>query len=191
LALALAKAGAVPNGPDCGGGIKDALNHEVAAFDPELLGWVFQTNLFGQRTAMNAWCSGTSGMALVLSELRRLGHDVAPMSALEPILLKKLTSPHFSTVDHWCCGNSGRLSICHSLALAGHGVPHGFARGAQDMLAAHYARSRGLSLDLSADAHPLSVASLFRGLSGPGYTFLRFIAPEALPDLLAVRSHLT
>jgi type 2 lantibiotic biosynthesis protein LanM len=191
LALALAKAGAVPNGPKCRGGIKDALSHEVAAFDPELLGWVFQTNLFGQRTAMNAWCSGTSGMALVLSELRRLDHDVAPMSALEPILLKKLTSPHFSTVDHWCCGNSGRLSICHSLALAGHGVPHGFARGAQDMLAAHYARNRGLSLDLSADAHPLAVASLFRGLSGPGYTFLRFLAPEALPDLLAVRSHLT
>jgi type 2 lantibiotic biosynthesis protein LanM len=185
IAFAFGKALAATNDGAYETLMHQALANELAGYDATLRGWVFKTTAFGQRIAMNAWCNGTSGIALALSELRRLRLSDSTTGTDWQTMLGKLTSDVFSVSDHWCCGNGGRLAINQSLALAGHGVPLAFVSEAQRMLAAHYVRNNGLNLDDDLAADHLDRHSLFRGVSGIGFTFLRSMHPELLPDILA------
>jgi lantibiotic modifying enzyme len=130
---------------------------------------------------MRTWCAGLPGILLARATAWQLTGD--------QILYAEVNEgfQHFDSsllgTDHWCCGNLGNaeiLSFLEDLLNRKKGRARELMEKTIDraLRCAFYRYSPSLG-----DNYCLQ-PSLFRGLSGVGYTLLRFAKPKLLPFIL-------
>ena len=130
---------------------------------------------------MRTWCAGLPGILLARATAWQLTGDQSLYSEVNEGL------PHFdsslSGTDHWCCGNLGNaeiLSFLEDLFNRKKGV-------ARELVEKTIERALGCAFyrySPSLGDNYCFQPSLFRGLSGVGYTLLRFAKPKVLPFIL-------
>jgi type 2 lantibiotic biosynthesis protein LanM len=128
------------------------------------------------------WCHGAGGIGLARLGIARFGDGAIDVTAEVDAAVAAAQRAWPSSLDTLCCGNLGNLEL---LAEAGRTLKR------SELTAQASARMRGV-LD-AADSSGVfgwnageddENLGFFRGLSGVGYTLLRRIAPETLPNVL-------
>lgn len=162
--------------------VSEGLRFERQCFDEAEGNWL--TTRTGARKSLLGWCQGAPGMALSRLALLEAGlpGDLAVLARedLDRALAKLLTGPAYP-LDHLCCGGMGWVEVL--LRVWQHtGEPRLLSRAhalARWVLRA--AKARGsFHLGSTYKAEP----SLFQGLAGVGYSFLRLAEPQQLPCIL-------
>lgn len=156
----------------------EGLAYEEGLFDPELGNW---TDLrTGRPLEQSAWCHGAPGIALA----RAAAVELEPAGPFRPALERTLALARAlpeAPLDHLCCGNAGRADV---LLHAGRAAGDAEAVEAGLRLASAIVPADG-EYRLRPPPAPRELdPSLFRGISGIGYTLLRAANPGALPSLL-------
>ena len=177
LAYALLALAEVDDAPRWIEGARQAMLLERDAYDASQKNW---RSIDG--TARNAWCHGAPGIALARAAAHgRVDEPWVEQDlrlALGTTLRGAKASLDAPTVEHLCCGRFGRLDILLEAGCR-------FRRADLVQAARSIARQRlQASVRFAEDDHP----GFFRGLSGLGYTLLRFRDAEAgrrLPSVLA------
>lgn len=137
------------------------------------------------------WCHGSSGIAL--GRLAALSIEDTPSirAQIEKVLdnaCEMWRSGEFEVtrVNDLCCGHGGHVELLHSAYLK-LGVPEyqvGAYRLVERLL--RFRQDSG-SYRLSATrGRDVFAPSLFQGLAGLGYTFLRLLFPEQIPCVLTL-----
>jgi lantibiotic modifying enzyme len=153
------------------------LIYENSHFYPEKNNW---RDLRSRKLSfMVAWCHGAIGIGLCrlgsLSILDSFKKD------LEAALLTAQNTP-ICGVDHLCCGNFSRLDFLSSAAhLLSREDLLSFSQNFISFLLAQEKRRGYFSLF---NPPYLQNFSFFRGISGIGYTLLRYLYPEKYPSIL-------
>jgi len=127
------------------------------------------------------WCHGASGIglarlgildALTNAQIRRDIDVAVEITAEMPRV----------ALDHLCCGNFGRLEF---LFTAGRRLNRtglvALARARAYETVAHARKAGGFNWRVGNDQFNLG---FFTGLSGVGYTLLRFAHPDVLPSVM-------
>ena len=128
------------------------------------------------------WCHGAGGIGLARLGLVRFGDLGMDMTSDIGAAVRAVQRAWPSSIDTLCCGNLGNIEL---LADAGRTL------GRDNLVAQASARVRSI-LDAAErsgmfrwnagkDSENLG---FYRGLSGVGYTLLRQLAPETLPNIL-------
>jgi type 2 lantibiotic biosynthesis protein LanM len=133
--------------------------------------------------ASDGWCHGGPGIALArLSTLDILDTPAVREDIQAGVKLARNLGPH--RMDHLCCGNTGRLSILleAGLRFADEALLDFTYREIQRLLRS--ADVRGAYRLWHQQSGCVSMPGLFQGLSGIGYTLLRFSAPQTIPGVL-------
>ena len=128
------------------------------------------------------WCHGAGGIGLARLGLTRfgdLGIDVTPDIDVAVAAVQRAWP---SSIDTLCCGNLGNVEL---LAEAGRTL-------GRDELVAQASARVGSILDAAEKngvfrwnvGEDNENLGFYRGLSGVGYTLLRRVAPESLPNVL-------
>ncbi|MBV9274160.1 MAG: hypothetical protein JO333_09720, partial [Verrucomicrobia bacterium] len=161
--------------------IANALEIENRQFDPERLCW--PVALHGQKTSMNNWCNGAAGIMICQAATKSL---LTTGCLAENIANLSNKIGRRGMMDHWCCGNFG---ISEALAYVARecDLPH-LQTDANNLI--EDSLQRGLSgaffrFQPSVGENICFSPSLFRGISGVGYSLLRFLNPGKLPYILA------
>lgn len=132
---------------------------------------------------MAAWCHGVPGVALArLAHFAADGSEGARGAARRCLEATRDAAPADS--DHLCCGNAGRIDVLLEGSLRLRDPRWAAAAGRLfSAVSARAARAGGFHLPTGpARAHEFP--ALFTGLSGLGYTGLRWARPESLPSVL-------
>jgi lantibiotic modifying enzyme len=137
----------------------------------------------------DSWCHGNTGIAL--SQLASLSWvDTPPVReqlARTLSYLDTLSQPEAfarKAEDDLCCGNMGRADVLLQASLV---LGEARWREAAQALATRVwqrARSTGRYEVSASRGADVFAPSLFQGVAGVGYVFLRLAAPQALPCVL-------
>jgi lantibiotic modifying enzyme len=140
---------------------------------------------FNRPLEQSAWCHGAPGMALARAAIHRQMDAAEISDDIEQALSIMTPLPHI-TEDHLCCGNIGCVEIACMLAQA---LGRPAMRQAGYELASRTLQEANSENFLVArceqpSERPLFNPSMFRGLSGVGYTLVRLLYPDRFPCLL-------
>jgi class II lanthipeptide synthase len=135
-----------------------------------------------------AWCHGAPGIALGRVASLAAMPSEAVRSDIQESLANTCSLPIYP-LDDLCCGNFGRVEILH---IAGQRLGQPQFLDASYSLRTEVLRRAAISGFLFGSAKQQDHAkrtlklqpSLFRGLSGAGYTLLRMMEPDLLPSIL-------
>ena len=139
------------------------------------------------------WCHGSSGM--VLGRLAALSVDDSP--AIREKIEASLTSTceiwkpgnfEVTRVNDLCCGHAGHVELLNS-AYRYLGNPE-YLENAHKLVESmlDHREEKG-SYDLSATrGKDVFAPSLFQGLAGIAYTYLRLLAPDSVPNVLILEA---
>jgi len=130
---------------------------------------------------MRTWCAGLPGILLARATAWHLTGDEKLFAEVDEGL------QHFdlslSGMDHWCCGNLGNAEILFFLeGLLSH--KEGNAKELLNRTLDRALQSAFYRFCPSLGDNYCFQPSLFRGLSGVGYTLLRFAQPKQFPFIL-------
>lgn len=134
---------------------------------------------------MTAWCHGAPGIGLA----RAFAHTVIDDPELETevaVAIETTVRPGAAQADHLCCGNLGRADVLFTIGrLLRSAPPLGAAMQIAGRVVGN-ARDRGhFRLSTAGGEYEVFTPGFFNGLSGIGYTLLRFAEPDRLPSVLA------
>jgi type 2 lantibiotic biosynthesis protein LanM len=130
---------------------------------------------------MRTWCAGLPGILLARATAWDLTGDEKLLAELEEGL--QYFDLSLSGTDHWCCGNLGNAEILFFLE----GLLGQKKSNAKELLKTTLDRalqSAFYRFSPSLGDNYCFQPSLFRGLSGVGYTLLRFAQPKQFPFIL-------
>lgn len=180
IAYALLRLRAITGNPELLMAAREGLAYERSLYDPDHGNW-YDLPAPG-RPLMLAWCYGAPGIALGRLGMLELLDDLDIGSELE-VALTSTKVLALSREDHLCCGNLGRADI---LLEASHRLKRAdLLRAALSLGVGALGRAEkrnGYGLpDVADGGFP---PSLFKGLAGIGYAFLRLAHPGALPCVL-------
>ncbi len=162
---------------------EDAIAYETAVYSPDKRNWPdFREVKGGEMPDYPCqWCHGASGIglarlgildALTNAQIRRDIDVAVEITAEMPRV----------ALDHLCCGNFGRLEF---LFTAGRRLNRtglvALARARAYETVAHARKAGGFNWRVGNDQFNLG---FFTGLSGVGYTLLRFAHPDVLPSVM-------
>lgn len=183
IAYALLRLHSVAGGDALRAAAQDAVAYETAVFSPDHRNWPDSRSHRGDGQGpryLCQWCHGATGIGMGrLGGLDVLG-GAGIMDDIETAISQ--TADNARGFDHLCCGNFGRLEF---LFTAGQRL------GRDDLTAlalqrAHevvaHAKEAGSFRWVAGDDH--HNPGFFTGLSGAGYTLLRFTHPDVLPSVL-------
>ncbi len=186
FAYALSSLSAFTGRDDFALAAQDCLNYERSLFSAERGNWPDLRSLGTDDTASSwlcQWCHGASGIGLTRIGMQRFGmieiDELAP-EINAAVLEVQQSWP--SAVDTLCCGNLGNIELLREAAhaLDRHELRDQAARRLSGIVSA--ADSSGdFRWGVGENRYNLG---FFRGLAGVGYTLLRQIDPEPLPNVL-------
>jgi lantibiotic modifying enzyme len=167
--------------PEVREAVLEGLRYEQRLFCANAGNWRIFPSLGSPRPI--SWCYGARGIALGLLGSLAAARDASKEAEIlryVDIALETTRTAPTSPFDHLCCGTFGRVEVLLE-AFCQTGKEE-LRNAAEDLAsrALHAAEVRGF---FTADDGPCDF-SLFRGISGIGYVFLRLFAPEKLPCLL-------
>jgi len=151
-----------------------------AFYDPRSAGW----RLAGDTgSAGSSWCNGATGV--LLGALTGLFDGATRLESPVADALLRLQTSALEQKDHLCCGAMGRVdALVHaSVQFQDADLLAAASFVAKSVLTR--AREEG-SYRLMFYPEDLVDLRLFPGLTGVGYAFLRLIAPDRAPCLLAL-----
>jgi type 2 lantibiotic biosynthesis protein LanM len=162
---------------------EEAMAFETSVYSPELGNWPDFRVTREDVVPMVAWCNGATGIGLGRLSALPLLDTGAVRQDIEHALAATCADA-FDGEDHLCCGNAGRLDL---LMEAGRRLNR------TDLW--QEARRRADALVRRSDRkerHPHGAQgsdesdrlSLFQGIAGIGYQFLRLAKPGQLPSVL-------
>jgi type 2 lantibiotic biosynthesis protein LanM len=139
----------------------------------------------GGARLMTAWCNGAAGVGLARAFAETVLDD--PRLAGEIAVAVDTTAQlGAAQADHLCCGNVGRADVLLTIGQMlpsrqpmrlGMQIAGSVVRRARDR--AHF------RLSTAGGEYEVFTPGFFTGLSGIGYTLLRFADPRRLPSVLA------
>jgi type 2 lantibiotic biosynthesis protein LanM len=159
---------------------RQGIEFERAHYDPEVRNWP-DLRYPNQARYMTSWCHGAPGIALARLGMLRILDDDRIRSEIDDAVQTTRSLPQ-TPADFLCCGNTGRLeTLLYANAQLGN---PGFLDDAEAIASRVLARSLSRSgrygwTETSEDPPP----SLFTGIAGIGYTWLRMLDPS-LPSIL-------
>jgi type 2 lantibiotic biosynthesis protein LanM len=159
-----------------------ALAHDRALYVPALEGW--QDLRHSEPAALAAWCHGSAGIALG----RLLYRRYAPAEQIEEELARAaahISSAGFGISHCLCHGQLGNIDILAAMANALADRPLRKRVGTHLMLLLRAARA-GTRWRCGMSQRHVDFHGFFMGLSGIGYTLLRFAFTGPLPNVLAL-----
>ncbi|MEP7131520.1 MAG: type 2 lanthipeptide synthetase LanM family protein [Acidobacteriota bacterium] len=161
-----------------------ARRYEESLFDAAHSNWpVLAMERDRPPVFLSAWCHGAPGIALSRAAM----FEALPDAALEgerDRAMAAAAATGFLSTDHLCCGNAGvaeillaagEIAACRDWREAGRRRLGGLL---------HAAIPRGSFRLENEQSEGLSDPGFFRGLSGLGYTLLRYAVPGSLPSVL-------
>lgn len=162
----------------------EAYAFERSLYLPHIDGWLDLR--FDRPVEQSAWCHGTPGIALGRVGGLVVVNDAETQDEVRRTLETTLALPLMRR-DHLCCGNACRIEILLTAALTldRDDLAVAARRLANEVLDRAEV-SGGFVVETAEDDAPPTFffPSLFLGIAGVGYTFLRLAHPEALPCLL-------
>ena len=148
-------------------------------YQPEVGNWQ-DHRCWTDTDTVDRWCYGRSSVGLASLGASAYTDDDAVSRAVD-YALDSAPTDHVSGTDHLCCGNAGRAEFFLSAAER-LGRRTGDARA---LLGGTIDRAETTGSYRTLDrATRVRNPTLFRGLAGIGYTMLRVVAPDQLPNLL-------
>jgi type 2 lantibiotic biosynthesis protein LanM len=161
---------------------KEAISYERSTFSSLHSNW---PDLRGDGVTefMTSWCHGAVGIGLARSKCAELDSDAFYTSEVEAAVEATLRFG-VSELDHLCCGNMGRVEF---LSAAAKVLKRSELARISSTWVAKVAQSSdtrgyyGLNVGATASA---TVPGFFQGLSGIGYSLLRQVEPDRLPQVL-------
>ncbi|MEO8189605.1 MAG: type 2 lanthipeptide synthetase LanM family protein [Acidobacteriota bacterium] len=161
-----------------------ARRYEESLFDAAHRNWpVLAMERDRPPVFLSAWCHGAPGIALSRAAIFEASPDAAVERERDRAMAAAAATGFLST-DHLCCGNAG---IAEILLAAGEIAACGdWRRAGRRRLGGllHAAIPRGSFRLENEQSEGLSDPGFFRGLSGLGYTLLRYAVPGSLPSVL-------
>jgi len=159
--------------------VERALKLMRGFFDPKNSSWPIAVR--GPQGSLNNWCNGAAGILLAtvgVETPQKLSRDELD------IVVEKIRQR--GSMDHWCCGNFGIAEVLSYIASR-ENRPE-FQASAANLI--EQTLERGLRgaffrLQQSVGENFCFSPSLFRGISGIGYSLLCFAYPGELPRILA------
>ena len=163
----------------------EAVAYEASEFDESIGNWR-DLRVDGFPRGMVAWCNGAAGIGL--GRLPWLGTlPGAERDVRRAVDLVREYPP--GAMQHLCCGDAGRIEFLHEAGrMLGEPDLAALARRRARWLIERAAASGGRYVLEAGDRDGSEPnPTLMRGNAGIGYTFLRLIDPERIPQLLTLR----
>ena len=158
-----------------------ALDIDRKYFDDTKMSWPI--GLEGGTASVTNWCNGSAGILLARCAAWQLTGEPRIKTEITAVLQSLRALNGF---DHWCCGNFGIAEVFDFLAEK---MNLETARLQADQLIQGSLDRAGKSAFFrfypSLGNNFCFEPSLFRGISGIGYSLLRRTQPAALPNILA------
>lgn len=188
IAFAMHQLGQASGRKDFIAAARDAVAWEDSTFSEKAgnwpdLRWGEMEN--GEYSYADGWCHGAPGIALGRLGMLADGFEDTPVAFAAATQLIQASS--MNRVDHLCCGNAGRLSILFELAQSNNDKV--LAGELQHRIHALLERkAKDGSYKYWWTGYPnVTLPALYQGSTGIGYTLLRMLAPERLPNILLAR----
>lgn len=180
----------VTNNPKYQNAVEECLAYEQSVFSNDEGNWPDKRNLISLQNPSKKllflcqWCHGSGGIGLSRIAMKHYGDDRGASTNLDisrAIQSVKRNWPH--DLDHLCCGNSGNAELL---------LESGLKLGNSDdlyesrkMLSQVITQARENGGYQFAHASPVEYnVSLFTGIAGIGYSILRQLKPNKIPNVL-------
>lgn len=184
ICYALARLYARTRSPEFLEAVEEGLAFERCVFSPEHGNW--RDLRRPEPRFMTAWCHGAPGIALGRLGMLDVIDDTKIRTEIH-IALETTRRFALEELDHLCCGNCGRVEILHYASRRlNEPTYREDARCLLDQVLAR-AKKRGGFLVTGPDEEPAFQPSLLRGISGIGFSLLRWPNPEILPSPLLLQ----
>jgi type 2 lantibiotic biosynthesis protein LanM len=175
---ALAKASGIPAFAEAA---RECVDYERALFSPERNNWP-DLRAKDEVHWPCQWCHGAGGIGLARLGMKRFGDIGIDLNGDIAAALASTARAWPSPIDTMCCGNLGNVEL---LAEAGHVLGEESltkqASGRIHGIVAAAGKAGVYGWNAGTDDENLG---LFRGLAGVGYSVLRRVAPEVVPNVL-------
>ncbi|MEX2271278.1 MAG: type 2 lanthipeptide synthetase LanM family protein [Vicinamibacterales bacterium] len=186
IAYALARLFAVTRDPAVASGVAAAHAFERGMFSPADRNWpAGGPNVDDGAVLMTAWCNGAPGVGLARAFAATIFEDAA-LAGEVGVAVESSTRLAAAQADPLCCGNMGRADVLFTI---GELLPSQDTMRLGMQIAGSVvrrARQRGhFRLSAAGAEYEVFAPGFFTGLSGIGYTLLRFAEPHRLPSVLA------
>jgi type 2 lantibiotic biosynthesis protein LanM len=170
--------------PDFLNAARDGIAYETATYSSAERSWPDLREISGRPAGVNhvcQWCNGSAGIGLARIDGLDILDDDAILADIEVSLHATSKAP-IGAVDHLCCGNFGRLEVLFSAGrYLGREDLVSLARRRASHLIARAEDSGNFGWAVGTDRNN---PGFFTGVSGVGYTLLRFTHPEILSSVL-------
>ena len=184
IAYALLRLHAVVGDEALRSAAQDAIRYEQSLYSPDEKNWPdlrFTDQKERRPEYVCQWCHGAAGIGLA----RLGGLDALSGAAVQDdidIALEATLNMPRTGVDHLCCGNFGRLEILFTAGQRlGRSDLMATARDRAEQIVRHAKAAGSFNWIVGEDQHN---PGFFSGLSGAGYSLLRFTHPDLLPSVL-------
>jgi type 2 lantibiotic biosynthesis protein LanM len=184
IAYALLRLYAVVGDASLRTGAEAAIAYETAVYSPNKRNWPDFRDVEKQGNMPGypcQWCHGASGIGLARLGGREILTDDQIERDIDVAIRVTREMPRVA-LDHLCCGNFGRLEF---LFTAGRRLNQSdlmaLARARAHETVAHARKAGGFNWRVGNDRYN---PGFFTGLSGVGYTLLRFAHPDVLPSVM-------
>ncbi len=184
IALALTRLSAAGAGHRFAAAAARARRYEESLFDAAHRNWpVLAMERDRPPVFLSAWCHGAPGIALSRAAMFEALPD-ATLEGERDRAMAAAAATGFLSTDHLCCGNAGVAEIL--LAAGETAACRDWREAGRRRLGGllHAAIPRGSFRLENEQSEGLSDPGFFRGLSGLGYTLLRYAVPGSLPSVL-------
>jgi type 2 lantibiotic biosynthesis protein LanM len=186
IAYALGRLFEVTRDPALPPAIAAAHDFERGLFSPADRNWP-SAGAHAEQGAMlmTAWCNGAPGIGLARAFASTVFEDET-LAGEVGVAVEAAARLGAAQADHLCCGNMGRADVLFTIGqLLPSRNPMQIGMQIAGSVVAR-ARERGhFRLSASGAEYEVFTPGFFTGLSGIGYTLLRFAEPQRLPSVLA------
>lgn len=166
--------------------VRSLQRYEDQYWQPETGNWIDlrQTDPIARTStpSMNAWCTGACGIGL--ARLTALQYGIMKDICLRDTrrATRSLSNGQLASRDTLCCGNAGRiLFLINASNILGKEIYYQMAMQLAANMLERARKNRGYQYGMT---HTINVPySLFRGIAGIGYAFLRVARPQTSPDI--------